>query len=629
MAEGGGIVGGILDDGEEQSSELESTSDSLIAADGFAAAITVSQSADDPSVANATKAFLEKQGQLLDVQVRHLEDEHPFRLAHLRHQSMEGKLRRIGQRFRIALQALTALVAILIGAGLLVMVHDAFHSQSVVIESFDAPAALANRGLTGKVVATGVLDALQKLREATRSTSKALNVQSAWSTDVKIEVPETGLSIGDINRLLHQRFGHDLHIEGGLVQTEQGGLALTVRGDGISPHTFSGPAADLDKLTTQAAEYLYGQSQPFQFVHYLNGIGRSQDALAFLPGAFARASDDDERAEFANEWGDAFANLNQPLPAMEKYRMAMALEPRFWKSWGNLVGILPGAEGEEAAWREGRAMLQAVQSTPKKDRPDVRLLYNPAQITWDLPLVLASNQAEAEQNSGTGASTTIAGPGLADSYALMHDPAQAARYMAASDPEDASTRAEALLLKAYAALDRGDAATAVPPLQAFWTAWQADSRLQFSYYDNPCLLGLAYGLVGRTSDAEEVFTRMGSSRSRCWAYRGDALEHAGDLAAAERVWAEGLKVVPDLPWIYLRRGLSEQHRGDLKDAEADLATASAKAPHWADPLKAWGDVLLSEGRNADALVKFNEALKYAPAWTALHQARDSLARNQS
>jgi tetratricopeptide (TPR) repeat protein len=126
-----------------------------------------------------------------------------------------------------------------------------------------------------------------------------------------------------------------------------------------------------------------------------------------------------------------------------------------------------------------------------------------------------------------------------------------------------------------------------------------------------------------------VFNRMGPTWSGCWAYRGDVLEHAGDLVGAERVWAEGLKVVPDLPWIYLRRGQSELKRGDLKAAETDLASASGKAPHWADPLKAWGDVLLREGRNADALAKYNEALKYAPAWAELHQARDTAVRSKN
>jgi tetratricopeptide (TPR) repeat protein len=151
--------------------------------------------------------------------------------------------------------------------------------------------------------------------------------------------------------------------------------------------------------------------------------------------------------------------------------------------------------------------------------------------------------------------------------------------------------------------------------------------VSFSYPDNPCLLGLAYGLAGHVAEAEAVFHRMGPTWSRCWAYRGDVLEHAGDLAGAERVWAEGVKVVPDLPWIYLRRGQSELKRGDLKDAETDLATARGKAPHWADPLKGWGDVLLREGRSADALAKYDEALKHAPAWAELRQVRDTVARS--
>ena len=98
-------------------------------------------------------------------------------------------------------------------------------------------------------MAAGVLDGLQKLQDATRSTDKSLNTTSAWSSDVKIEVPETGVSIGEINRLLHQRFGHDLHIDGDLVQTEAvgsaGGSALTVRGDGVPAKTFDGAAGDL------------------------------------------------------------------------------------------------------------------------------------------------------------------------------------------------------------------------------------------------------------------------------------------------------------------------------------------------------------------------------------------------
>jgi tetratricopeptide (TPR) repeat protein len=103
------------------------------------------------------------------------------------------------------------------------------------------------------------------------------------------------------------------------------------------------------------------------------------------------------------------------------------------------------------------------------------------------------------------------------------------------------------------------------------------------------------------------------------------LEHTGDLAGAERVWADGIRIGPDLSPIYLHRGISEMNRGDFAHAGADLANASAKSPHWADTWKAWGDLLTREGRWKQAVAKYDEALKYAPAWTALHVARRAAA----
>ena len=152
-----------------------------------------------------------------------------------------------------------------------------------------------------------------------------------------------------------------------------------------------------------------------------------------------------------------------------------------------------------------------------------------------------------------------------------------------------------MLLAGYAALDSGDDAAAVAPLQAFAKAWAGDPNLQILYPDDRCFLGLAYGLAGRMADAEAVF-RTAGAWSRCYAMHGDVLVHAGDVAAADRAWADGLKVGPDLPFVYLHRGLFEYRTGDLKDAEADLSIAHEKAPHFADPLKAWGDLLASRGK---------------------------------
>jgi tetratricopeptide (TPR) repeat protein len=68
--------------------------------------------------------------------------------------------------------------------------------------------------------------------------------------------------------------------------------------------------------------------------------------------------------------------------------------------------------------------------------------------------------------------------------------------------------------------------------------------------------------------------------------------------------------------------------GDLAGAEAKLKDANQGGPHWADPLKAWGDVLLKQGKTKDALAKFDEAFEYAPTWKQLKEAREALVRQK-
>ena len=63
--------------------------------------------------------------------------------------------------------------------------------------------------------------------------------------------------------------------------------------------------------------------------------------------------------------------------------------------------------------------------------------------------------------------------------------------------------------------------------------------------------------------------------------------------------------------------------GDLTGAMAQLKNASQRGPHWADPLKTWGDVLVKQGHTRETLVKYDQALKYAPNWAAVKDARAS------
>ena len=170
---------------------------------------------------------------------------------------------RFGRGIRIAVQLATALIVIVIGIGIAVILHDAFHSRSVVVDLFEAPATLATRS----------------------SANAKRDLSGAWSNDVKLAVPEAGISLAELSRVLKARFGHNLHIGGDLIETRAGGLALTVRGDNVPPAMFTGAADELDVLTAKAAEYIYAKSQPRQWAAYLVNVGRFEVLIAFCRSA--------------------------------------------------------------------------------------------------------------------------------------------------------------------------------------------------------------------------------------------------------------------------------------------------------------------------------------------------------
>jgi tetratricopeptide (TPR) repeat protein len=166
-----------------------------------------------------------------------------------------------------------------------------------------------------------------------------------------------------------------------------------------------------------------------------------------------------------------------------------------------------------------------------------------------------------------------------------------------SDPKSPETQDGALYISMLQAADRNDPATVVKDAEAFWKLWPANPQLQTAD-DSPCLAALSLGMAGRTAEADAIFHRLGPGHPHC------------------------SRPSP----VYMARGVSEMNRGNLKSAEADLAQAHTNAPHFADPLKDYGDLLACEGRWNDALAKYDEALKYAPNWLSLHQARDEAAR---
>ena len=65
------------------------------------------------------------------------------------------------------------------------------------------------------------------------------------------------------------------------------------------------------------------------------------------------------------------------------------------------------------------------------------------------------------------------------------------------------------------------------------------------------------------------------------------------------------------------------------EALADATQATALSPHDGDAWKLWGDVLAKQGHAHEAAAKYDEALKYAPHWASLNDARRETAKRTS
>lgn len=79
---------------------------------------------------------------------------------------------------------------------------------------------------------------------------------------VSVQLPQTGISIGELSRVMRRAFGNETYITGSLVRGPGEALSLTVRGTGVPPRTFTGPREQLPQLTMHASEYIYGRFEP-------------------------------------------------------------------------------------------------------------------------------------------------------------------------------------------------------------------------------------------------------------------------------------------------------------------------------------------------------------------------------
>jgi hypothetical protein len=101
------------------------------------------------------------------------------------------------------------------------------------------------------------------------------------SNDIRVLIPDTGISIGEAYRYLVDWLGHQTRISGDVYRTARG-ISVIVRAGGHAGVSFDGGENGLGALMGPAAEAIYHQTQPFRFGVYLLNHSRLSESDSVL-----------------------------------------------------------------------------------------------------------------------------------------------------------------------------------------------------------------------------------------------------------------------------------------------------------------------------------------------------------
>jgi len=611
---------------EETEGQESSTEETATGVDPVAVSLALSGASHEDA-----RAFLKKYGALVDDQRHHLHEQTKLtrleaeELAHelsLRHWSLW--VRHASGLLKLALELSAGLLLLFAVTSIGVMVWNAAHADGLVIESFSVPADLASRGLSGQVVATQMLDKLTAMQSATRSNRAPRTYANNWGDDIKVEIPDTGISIGEAYRFLRGWLGHETHISGEVFRTATG-IALTARIGADSDATFAGAESDLDAMVQKAAEHLYGISQPYRYGAYLNQQGRNSEATTVLQ-ALAKTGPPSERA-----WAYNGLGVGTDDPAVDAtyqlYSRAVELDPTNALAIGNLATserTLGHFEQALADARKGLALLSSQgQGQIRQDyiptyRQDLQSRFDTSLGDFRSAALESGHVAQSGLSTAVGTSARLAGD-----QAEAHDIAAARATLADPVPETPG------FIEAGAILN-GQARIEMAIMIQDWTEVLRQADLlqplllkhpqRLSQYHLTAELNVAFAEanLGHIAEAEARIANTPGDCYQCLRARARIAELKGEQARADWWFGRAVQAAPSIPFAYAEWGEALLDRGDPDGAIAKLMLANQKGPHFADPLEMWGEALMKKNRSDLALVKFTEAEKCAPNWGRLH-----------
>jgi len=563
------------------------------------------------------RAVLQKQGALIEDQ-RH----------HLHRQYTQLGLSIWQQRLGVLLRIATGFVGLAVAAGAAFMIWDASQSSGLLIEPFSVPPDLAQRGVTGQVMAAKLLDHLSQMQAQTNSTRAIKSYVNDWGQQgIKLDIPNTGVSLTELDDFLREKLGHDTHVTGEIVRTATG-VNLTARAGAEVAESVAGSDTDLDGLEQQLSENVYRATQPYRYAMYLGEHGRVDEAAPIFKALAETGATRLDRDYGYALWARLSGEQDGIDTSLRLLQRALAVDPDNMVAELFVVDTLGNESLPEQFIRENKKAVSFLLSNKLgMFNADVASIFVRNFQAYSELRLGDFHDAARKVTEFVQAGTSIApfaSAILAETEAVNHDLAAARITML--DAENYRTDYQVGHTAVQSARARmqidseaqnwagvlSEADAIAPTLQKY-----PGMRSFLPRMTSP-LMAYAEARLGRIADAEKHIAATPADCYDCLITRARIAEVEGQHGGADYWFARAIDGQKSIPFAYYYWGEALLEHGDPDGAIAKFTIANQKGPKFADPLEMWGEALIAKKQPDQALAKFEEAEKYAPNWGRLH-----------
>jgi len=471
----------------------------------------------------------------------------------------------IFEPLRILVVNSLVLVAVVVGG---FAIYKLAAKTSFVVKDISVPTALAERGVTGNVIAQQILDHISEIDAAAGSRKQKAEISGLdfQSTMPTINLPVGGFNIASIVSELRHLLGYKETVITGEVFAEEPsdkdkpakyGFRLRIAGEGPLYKSES-PDADVQHLIASAGERIMHKFDPINLGYYYFRQKDFEKAEETADAALASDAPDNYPWAYTMR-GLVAREKGKFAEAAKDFRRVIDLDPNFGMGYVNLAGILRLDGQLDAA---ENAAQKAVALMPKQHEGYAAL----AMVLLDRG---KRDEALAEMDKGVAADSKDAQSHLALG-AIRH---RLERYQEAIEAYQTSAKM----------------APAAAPLIG---AGEASARL-------------------KRPDEEIAYLRRATQTEPrsvdAWMAYGAAAQRAHDPRGAEKAFEKARSLAPSSPRPAIELANLQAEQKHFPAAEAIFEKYQQAFQHDAEFLMAWSRLYLEEGKKDEAKDKLLSA----------------------